>query len=96
MSKNQRKKEISMKALLTLQGKIEELQRQKEHLIQKEAADLFTQIMDILKEDFSPKLVLNILNDAWKNASPQQLETWKYSVSNPNKNKIVKNKSPEI
>lgn len=69
------KREIFMKKINALSKKLKELESQREEMEVKLSKFLIKQARDILKDDFSPSLVLALIHEGWNN-SEKSKEEW--------------------
>lgn len=76
-----------MNKVSELDEKIAKLQKQKESLQKKVSMSLLKGLSSILREDFSPELVLSIVSESWSSANEKTKEAWQEKASTFHKNK---------
>ena len=65
-----------MKSLKTIDQKIEDLKKKKSELETKVALQLYKKLKTTLGEEFSPNIILGMINNTWENATPKMKEVW--------------------
>lgn len=63
-----------MSRMQEIDRKIERLKEKKKRLERQQAMFLLKQLQGILKEHFSPELVITLIAEMWTQATPQQKE----------------------
>lgn len=66
-----------MQALKDLDKRITELKHRKEQLRLRAADTLYRRLEGLLKEDFSPEMVVGLVADTWTESSATNLEHWR-------------------
>ena len=67
---------MKLKNIQSIDQKIKELEEKKNALLKSQSEKLLKSLPKIFGNDFSPELVLTILDESWHSANKNQKEAW--------------------